>query len=246
MFCKFCGKQLKDNARFCSGCGKACDEPLRQELPRQEPPKQEPARRPTAAPATTLLGQLQQAHAVCCRTNVYFEKAAELENEAAALGFLSQKRKKNFIVANVIGVIVTMGSLLMFTLIGIPFVIIAQKKRAKQADELRQQASREREHARDIFEENYALLSFLPVDYWYPMATEYMIKMVQTDRAANLPSALDLFDAQLHRWKVEDANAQIIRQQQMQTSQLQGIRTSSAVNAAASVANVAFNIARHL
>ena len=41
MFCKFCGKQLKDNARFCSGCGKPCNPEEKQSAPAE----------PIAAPA---------------------------------------------------------------------------------------------------------------------------------------------------------------------------------------------------
>lgn len=246
MFCKFCGKQLKDDARFCSTCGNPCEEAPRQEPPGREQPGQMLVKRPPVTPASDLLGQLQQAHAVCCRSNVYLEKAAELENEAVALGLQSKKRMRNFLIA--FGVFFLIGNViaLLLFLIALPFVLVARKKRAKQVDELRQEAARKQLAAQDIFEQNYALISFLPSDYWYPMATDYLVKMVLSKRAADLPAALDLYDMQLHRWKVEEANVQIIQQQQMQTAHLKGIRTSSAVNAAASVANVAFNIARHL
>ena len=53
-----------------------------------------------------------------------------------------------------------------------------------------------------------------------------------------------MFDEQLHRWKVEEANTSIVAQQQAQTEALKGIRKSSAINAAANVANAAANISR--
>jgi hypothetical protein len=78
------------------------------------------------------------------------------------------------------------------------------------------------------------------------MATSYLVKAIASKRVDNLGDALDRFDAQLHRWKVEEANANLLAQQQAQTAHLKSISTSSKVNAAANVANTVFNIASRL
>ncbi len=90
---------------------------------------------------------------------------------------------------------------------------------------------------KDFREANFEDLKFLPDDYWYPLATGYLIKIISTQRADSLKEALDMFDAQLHRWKVEEANAEIIAQQQTQTAHPKSIRTGSKINAAANVIN---------
>mgnify|MGYP006874680889 CR=1 FL=1 len=113
-----------------------------------------------------------------------------------------------------------------------------------QISSLYKKAQKERDAAQQIFEENYEVLSFLPDDYWYPMATSYLVKAIASKRVETLGDALDRFDAQLHRWKVEEANAAILAQQQAQTEHLKSIRTSSKVNATANVVNAAANIAR--
>ena len=62
---------------------------------------------------------------------------------------------------------------------------------------------KEKAAAQQIFDNNVNDLAFLPVDYWYPLATEYLVKVVQADRANSLAEALSMFDEQLHRWKIE-------------------------------------------
>lgn len=97
----------------------------------------------------------------------------------------------------------------------------------------------------DIFARNLEKVRFLPADYWYPMATEYLIKVVAAGRADSLKEALNLFDAQLHRWRVEEANNAILAQQ-LQTAHLASIRTSSKISAAANVTNTLLNFANSL
>lgn len=77
------------------------------------------------------------------------------------------------------------------------------------------------------------------------MATEYLIKVVAAGRADSLKEALNLFDAQLHRWRVEEANNAILAQQ-LQTAHLASIRTSSKISAAANVTNTLLNFANSL
>ena len=66
MFCKFCGKQLKDNARFCSGCGKPCNPEEKQSAPAepiaapaiaQQAVSEEPEQQPEPTPAQPALAE---------------------------------------------------------------------------------------------------------------------------------------------------------------------------------------------
>ena len=55
-----------------------------------------------------------------------------------------------------------------------------------------------------------------------------------------------MFDEQLHRWKIEEANAEIVAQQKAQTANLNSIRKSRKVSAIAYTANAIVNISRKL
>ena len=96
----------------------------------------------------------------------------------------------------------------------------------------------------EILESNGSVLSVIPSEYWYPKATNYILRVIQTGRADSINQALVMFDEQNHRWKVEDANASIVAQQTEQTKALKGIRKSSAVSAGANVVSAVSNIAR--
>lgn len=123
----------------------------------------------------------------------------------------------------------------------------AEKKAAEvKMNKLLKQSEAEVHAAQEIFDEHAAEMDFLPVDYWYPMATSYLIKILKTGRVHSLAEALDKYDDQLHRWKLEEANAQLVAQQEQQTAYLASIKRSSNISAAANVTNTVFNIARHL
>ena len=65
------------------------------------------------------------------------------------------------------------------------------------------------------YEETYGyLLDFLPVKYRNLEATSFMLMAVTDQRAETLKEAMNLYEEQLHRWKVEDAVQKNIEMQQ--------------------------------
>lgn len=214
---------------------------------------------------TELYNQLVQADSVCKQANPYFEKANNLEEQAAAV--VAKKRGMvwasigigfvcYWLVGMISGLIMQvraleiLGGIVM--LLGIAGCVVAgiisykkmKANKQKKADNLVAQANEMRAQASKIFDDNYNTMSILPADYWYPMATEYIVKVVQTERANTVPEALTLFDEQLHRWTMENAQMAMLAEQQAQTAHLKSIKTSSKVNAAANVANAVSNISR--
>jgi len=216
----------------------------------------------------TLLNALQNADRICKQANAHFEKAAQIEQQIESFGAELKKAKTKWIIIGVVIWVVagTVGGVLngipaiggilkaLLSLAGIGAGVYIgmngfKKEKASVEAQIRSiqgKAQEERNAAQQIFEANYEALSFLPDDYWYPMATSYLVKAIASKRVDNLGDALDRFDAQLHRWKVEEANANLLAQQQAQTAHLKSISTSSKVNAAANVANTVFNIASKL
>ena len=209
----------------------------------------------------TLLNALQNADRICNQANAHFEKTAQIEQQLISLTAQLKKAKKKWIgigvgfwliVGTVSGSIPFLATILsIVSIIGGVVLGVGGYRNEKatleaQISDLQKKAQEERDAAQQIFEENYEALSFLPDDYWYPLATSYLVKAIASKRVETLGDALDRFDAQLHRWKLEEANANLLAQQQVQTEHLKSIRISSKVNAAANVTNTIFNIASRL
>lgn len=215
-----------------------------------------------------LLQELIMADKICKQANARYVKAAQLEQQGNDLTESMKKVKTKWIIVGV--VIWIIGSSIGRAFSGIPaigmilsaafsigFIYLGYRlgstnyKREKasidsEIAKLQTQIEKEKEYAQQIFDDHIDELAFLPVDYWYPMATDYLVKVIQAKRANTLGEAIDKFEEQLHRWKVEEANAQMVAQQQQQTAHLASIKTSSKVSAAANVTNTIFNIASRL
>jgi len=205
-----------------------------------------------------LAEQLSIADQICTKAYPFFEKAAYMRVDAEAKAKKSRKTKKTI---SVVAAVVFVGlasnfrspflrahpAIILFAGIALGIVlykfVFLPQINARKAGTMKA-ADTEEEKGTMILEDNVSSLSVIPNDYWYPLATNYLLKVVQTGRADTVNQALQMFDEQLHRWKVEEANASILAQQQAQTEALKGIRKSSAINAAANVANAAANISR--
>ncbi len=212
-----------------------------------------------------LLEKLQQADVVCKEANRHFEAGATAVEEAqlALEKFGTPKKRLLRIAGYAFGAAVAADGLAIMFLSWLPqflqvlpgwcaagFVVWQQLKKYRVLQEnlaaARKLQAKEQAAGEDIFARNLEKVRFLPADYWYPMATEYLIKVVAAHRAGSLKEALNLFDAQLHRWRVEEANNAILAQQQLQTAHLASIRTSSKISAAANVTNTLLNFANSL
>lgn len=250
MYCKVCGNELPAGQKFCGGCGTMVSSPSAQDTTTQK------------TELLGKLVAVDKVCKTCGNKLDHIQKLnEELENLKKGIssrqfkdgfrrGLNFQLTKKELILLPValIALLVLEGLLselgnagaFVFVPVAIVFAIIAGKFRKKQQEQLKVQiASVEK----SIEEENTALshyvdankdiLSVIPDDYWYPMCTDYLVKMVRTDRASSIPEALNMFDLQLHRWKVEESNAQMLAMQQEQSSKLDSLRTLSAITAAA-------------
>ena len=219
-----------------------------------------------------LLQKLINADRICKQANVHYQEAVKLEQQDMEQQASTKKSAKiKGIIAGVATwfVIGSIGNVLVSLLGNIAFLVmminsisqfgglalgiilgysIYKKGQGefKAESAKRQKAIEKEKAAAQIFDNNVNDLAFLPVDYWYPLATEYLVKVVQADRANSLAEALSMFDEQLHRWKIEEANAEIVAQQKAQTANLNSIRKSSKVSAIANTANAIVNISSKL
>lgn len=176
-----------------------------------------------------LLQKLINADRICKQANVHYQEAVKLEQQDMEQQASTKKSAK------IKGII-------------LGYSIYKKGQGEFKAESAKRQKAIEKEKAaaQQIFDNNVNDLAFLPVDYWYPLATEYLVKVVQADRANSLAEALSMFDEQLHCWKIEEANAEIVAQQKAQTANLNSIRKSSKVSAIANTANAIVNISSKL
>lgn len=220
-----------------------------------------------------LLQKLINADRICKQANVHYQEAIRLEQQDMEQQASTKRSAKTkgivvgiaawFVIGSIGNVLVNIfGNIVMAAMainsisqfggiaLGIFFGYSIYKKAKNESDAdsiTRQQAvEKERAAAQQVFDDNVNALAFLPVDYWYPLATEYLVKVVRTERADTLAKALSMFDEQLHRWKIEEANAEIVAQQKAQTANLNSIRKSSKVNAIANTASAIVNISSKL
>ena len=219
---------------------------------------------------STLAEELRVADNICSTAYPLLEEAASLKADAEAKISKARKRKTIYKIVAIVALITILPSIissplvallgnaggliampltlaagvLLYKMIISPTVEAKAKKAEKEYQASVNRASEAEEEGRRIFSENADALSVVPEDYRYPMATNYLYKVIQGERAESMSQALQMYDEQLHRWRIEEANAEMIAQQQAQTRALKGIRKSSAINAAANVANAAANISR--
>ena len=210
--------------------------------------------------------KLARANYIITEAFRHLETAEGIRNEVARNGRF--KKRWNVIISVVISYCTTIivgaciGSLLphlnatlliilycamMVGAISVGIIIykkILSPPTKKYVETMKNRALAEQTHGECLLEKNVNDIVFIPSGYRYPLATNYLMNIVQTGRATTLNDALTMFDIQLHRWKVEDANAAILEQQRMQTKALSGLRKSSAVNATANVINMASNVSR--
>lgn len=86
------------------------------------------------------------------------------------------------------------------------------------------------------------VLEKVPQDYRYYIAVNYIVDCLQKGRADSMKEAINLYEEQLHRWKLENAAMEAVVLQQQQAASLRSIQASSRVAAVASTANAIHNI----
>lgn len=75
----------------------------------------------------------------------------------------------------------------------------------------------------------------IPDKYFYPIAIEYFIEVIRDGRAEDMKTSMNLYEEQVHRWKMEDMTRASMLAQQQAAANSAAIRRSSAINATANV-----------
>lgn len=83
-------------------------------------------------------------------------------------------------------------------------------------------------------------IQIIPQDYRYPLAVEFIYKCLLNQRAQNISEAVNLYEDQLHKWRMEQMQEKLIEMSKQQQASLNSIKHYSGIAAAASVAGAIF------
>ncbi|WP_394524832.1 hypothetical protein [Lacrimispora sp. JR3] len=81
------------------------------------------------------------------------------------------------------------------------------KKVIQKSDELKKQLD-------SVVKEKLEIISIIPEKYRYPLATDYLADVLICGRADTMKEALNLYEEQIHRWKVESKMDAVLKRQQ--------------------------------
>ena len=220
---------------------------------------------------TAIIEQIREANTICSSAYANFANADNIRDAAETKKSRSTKINIAIIIGaaclvsqiltGIFGIIFgifanvpVLGKLfgglgILLTFAGTVFVIIVLKNMlsARKNEEYERsiaEADAAYQAGEAIFCENTDTLSVIPSEYWYPMATEYILRMFETGRAGTMNEALQMYDEYHHRWRMEQANEAIIRQQESILSAAQAAERNSGIAAAAGVVSVLNDITR--
>lgn len=258
MFCSKCGMKNEDGAQFCSGCGAALiGGQSGEEIQQRQSEREE------------LMKKLQQILPGLQSVETMDEKIQNLEEEQQTLSARSKgKLGRNIgiflgvyfasmciwgglIYATFSGTndpfaaVVILGTLILAG--GITIIVLSHNANYKRCmaqinsiTDMKHDLEKNREIAvKKLLPE----IQFVPANYRYLIAVQYMLEAFQNQRADTFKEAINLYEEQLHRWKLENASAQMLTLQRQQMSELNRINANTTVSAVANTVT-AFNTRR--
>lgn len=110
----------------------------------------------------------------------------------------------------------------------------------KQADVITTSMESINQSIIEFYNTGYKPALIIPPKYRYPLAIEYIIECFENNRADNMRDAVNLYEQQVHNWRVENYLDQIKLMQWQQRIALQNLEYISRITASAA-ATSAFN-----
>lgn len=259
MFCKNCGKEIADDAKFCPSCGASLVSTLA--VPDNDQTSGQvvdySGKYLTEENKSQILNALDEAHVVLAKAYDLFSQADEVwetaDRKIKRIG-LNSFGKVIMLIAGVFlflpGIFFMLGGLaLSMNILDVPhedpLVIIGTGllmaavgavalSLAILPGRIQKKATAKiidlRNQANDVLKNNYEKIYFLDEEYWNPAAVEYLGKILASGRARTWREATDMCDTYLHRMRMEN-------NQQVQLDYLKEIEYNTI--AAAQAASVA-------
>lgn len=249
MFCKNCGKEIADDAKFCPSCGASLVSTLA--VPDNDQTSGQmvdySGKYLTDENRSLVLSALDEAHVVLSDAYKYFIQADEVTTQAQKWSRFFNGNLIQKIATFIVGLLFLRTGIshflegdmratdilfvLLFVSIGVLLILllfiphIIQKNSEAKCVNLQNRAN-------DILKKNYEKIYFLDEEYWNPAAVEYLGKVLASGRARTWREATDMCDTYLHRMRMEN-------NQQVQLDYLKEIEYNTIVAAQAASAAAA-------
>ncbi|MBP3300085.1 MAG: zinc ribbon domain-containing protein [Clostridia bacterium] len=225
MTCEKCGKEIPEGQRFCGFCGASAEVKTIALSPEKR---------------RMAVERLHHAHDICVQAYERIQKGNELCSEAEER-LAPLKTRFYRLLFLTLGIILlvpilvfgfrpilialnagifALYAIIPFTLIYILFIFLPRRK----GTALQKEGESVHQEGVNILSDNAEILSILPFEYCYPLATEYIARLFETDRVDTMREALKMFDEQKYRWAMEEGQKQILKNQQMQYEMLCSIQ----------------------
>lgn len=140
------------------------------------------------------------------------------------------------------GTLVSVGLIIIGIAIDVISNIVRKRKIAAELDEATKENERLLNEFQFLLTENEEKIKIVPKGYFYPMAIEYFIEVFGNGRAESWKNAMDLFEEQVHRWRIEDMTRASMVAQQQTAMNSAVIRANTAISASANVATAISSI----
>lgn len=264
MFCSKCGMKNEDGVQFCGGCGAALiggqsgEEMYQRQSGREELIAKLQQVLPKMIRIDNTDASIQQKKKekemvdknekgkfrVGLFLIIYILSLCALEGVLGLLTMIigSITSHHLYFMDTVYGIIVIPW--LIGLIIG-TIIVLKKDKRCKEKatrrileleDEIKVLEQKNETEIRGLFPE----IQIVPSNYRYVIAVQYIVESFQNRRADTLKEAINLYEEQLHRWKLENASEQMLTLQRQQMSELNKINANTTVSAIANTIT-AFN-----
>jgi len=94
------------------------------------------------------------------------------------------------------------------------------KKAKKDLEKAAARSNELKQRIESVIKEKIEVISLIPEKYRYPLATSYLTEVIECGRAETMKEALNLYEEQLHRWRMENKMNEVLRKQQNNNSLL--------------------------
>ncbi len=232
MICSNCGAQLSDNTKFCPNCGeKILETPMQQQDVNTLVTSVQAANEIcqqiyTMGNKKTPLEQRKQQLVKYFQPEMIILIVIGLFGLYSFFGFIdcilqigNHIKEEGFLVA----IITFIGQIIIFVIAEsvaalIGFFVYKKYKKAEEnkRTKIAEMDAQIKQIDDDIdlfYAKNYDILQVLPPDYRYAMASNYILSVLINRRADSIKEAVNLYETQLHQWRMENYQNQILNQQ---------------------------------
>lgn len=115
-----------------------------------------------------------------------------------------------------------------------------KEKKEKKIAELNSKINAEQAWIDGFYNKNWSSVQHIPVAYHNTLALILMRNYIIDGRADSMQTAMNLCDEQLHRWKMEDMQYEVVLENREQSRLLRSIDINTAASATASTVNMFF------